>query len=124
MGLFVMFLRTWLGPPWKWKIECNKRHIHDLPALLNEKVEAFEAQLQSVVILQPMHETKEFQPLDYSLLVDVDAEEVDKRDVNHNSILELGRLKEDRVPKIKAKYHILSLSHGVVRLANPRETCR
>ncbi|MCD9643836.1 hypothetical protein HAX54_031688, partial [Datura stramonium] len=66
--------------------------IHDLWGLLNEKIEASEAQLQSVMdTSQCMEQKKEFQPLDCSLLVDVDVEKVDKsEDVNHNSILKLG----------------------------------
>ncbi|MCD7453193.1 hypothetical protein HAX54_019998 [Datura stramonium] len=40
-----------------------------------------------------MEQEEESQPLDYSLLVDVDVEEEDKSDdIKHNSILELGRL--------------------------------
>ncbi|MCD7471506.1 hypothetical protein HAX54_011985 [Datura stramonium] len=68
--------------------------IHDLQDLLNEKVEASEAQLQSVVdTSQCIEEKKESQPLDYSLLANVDVEEVDKsEDVKHNAILELGHI--------------------------------
>ncbi|MCD9646346.1 hypothetical protein HAX54_036113 [Datura stramonium] len=68
--------------------------IHDLQGLLNEKVEAFEVQFKSFVDTSECREQeKESQPLDYSLLVDVYVEEVDKsEDVNHNSVLELGHI--------------------------------
>ncbi|MCE3215812.1 hypothetical protein HAX54_003628 [Datura stramonium] len=53
--------------------------IHDLQGLLNEKVEASEAQLQSVMdTSQCIEQEEEPTPLDYYLLVDVDVEEVDK----------------------------------------------
>ncbi|MCE3049806.1 hypothetical protein HAX54_045817 [Datura stramonium] len=53
--------------------------IHDLQGLLNEKVEASEAQLQSVINTgQCMEQEEEAQPLDDSLLVDAYVEEVDK----------------------------------------------
>ncbi|MCD9643198.1 hypothetical protein HAX54_030447 [Datura stramonium] len=40
-----------------------------------------------------MEKEEDSQPLDYSLLVDLDVEEVDKsEDVKHNSILELGHI--------------------------------
>ncbi|MCD7464817.1 hypothetical protein HAX54_053451 [Datura stramonium] len=59
-------------------------------ALSNEKVEASEAQLQSVAdISQFMKQEEESQSLDYSLLDFVYVEEVyESEDVNHNSILE------------------------------------
>ncbi|MCD7467206.1 hypothetical protein HAX54_004491, partial [Datura stramonium] len=68
--------------------------IHNPQGLLKEKVEASEAQLQSIVdINQCMEQEEESQPLDYSLLVDVDVDEVDKsEDVKHNAIFELGRI--------------------------------
>ncbi|MCD7454020.1 hypothetical protein HAX54_023287 [Datura stramonium] len=61
---------------------------------LNEKVEVFEAQLQSVVdTSQCMEQEGESQPLDDSLVVDIDVEEVDKsEDVKHNAILELWHI--------------------------------
>ncbi|MCD7452919.1 aconitate hydratase [Datura stramonium] len=61
---------------------------------LNEKVEASEAQLQSVMdTSQYMKQEEESQPLDYSFLVYVDVEEVDKSEnVKHNAIFELGRI--------------------------------
>ncbi|MCD7447437.1 hypothetical protein HAX54_029111 [Datura stramonium] len=60
----------------------------------HEKVKVSKSQLQSVVdTIQCMEQEEESQPLDYSLLVDVDVEEVDKSDdVKHNLILELGRI--------------------------------
>ncbi|MCD7454058.1 hypothetical protein HAX54_023375 [Datura stramonium] len=40
-----------------------------------------------------LEQEEESQPLDYSLLVDVNVEEVDKSEnVNHNSILKLGHI--------------------------------
>ncbi|MCE3215669.1 hypothetical protein HAX54_003167 [Datura stramonium] len=60
--------------------------------LLNEKVEASEAQLQSFVdTSQCMEQEEESPPLDDYLLVDVDDEGLDKSDdAKHNAILELG----------------------------------
>ncbi|MCD7459608.1 hypothetical protein HAX54_041437 [Datura stramonium] len=52
--------------------------IHELQGLLNEKVEASEAQLQSVVDTSPcMKQKEESQPLEDFLVVDFDVEDVD-----------------------------------------------
>ncbi|MCE0482301.1 hypothetical protein HAX54_040967, partial [Datura stramonium] len=63
------------------RIECKQEidqfgsRIHDLQALLNEKVEAFEGQLQSVVdTSQCMEQEEQSQPLAYSFLANVDIE--------------------------------------------------
>ncbi|MCD7458251.1 hypothetical protein HAX54_037676 [Datura stramonium] len=68
--------------------------IHDLQGLLNENIEASEAHFQSVMdTSQCMKQEEESQPLNDSLLVDVDVEEVDKsEDVKHNVILELRNI--------------------------------
>ncbi|MCD7463823.1 hypothetical protein HAX54_051486 [Datura stramonium] len=58
------------------------------------RIEAFEAQLQSVMdTSQWMEQEEESQPLDDSLLVDIDVEKVDKsEDVKNNAFLELGHI--------------------------------
>ncbi|MCE3051966.1 hypothetical protein HAX54_051290 [Datura stramonium] len=68
--------------------------IHDLQGLLNEKVKAYEDQLQSVVYTSQCMKQEEQSPrLDDYLLVDVDVEEVDKSEnVNNNAILELEHI--------------------------------
>ncbi|MCE0482046.1 hypothetical protein HAX54_040380 [Datura stramonium] len=54
--------------------------IHDMHGLLNEKVEVSEAQLKSIVdTSQCTEKEEESQPLDSSLLVDIDVEDVDKK---------------------------------------------
>ncbi|MCD9642389.1 hypothetical protein HAX54_029196, partial [Datura stramonium] len=68
--------------------------IHDLQGLLNEKVQVSEAKIQSVMdTSQCMEQEEESQPLDHSLLVNVDVDEVDKSEiVKNNAILELRRI--------------------------------
>ncbi|MCE3050800.1 hypothetical protein HAX54_048196 [Datura stramonium] len=56
----------------------EKLILEHMEGILNEKVEVSEAQLQSVLdTSQCMEQEEESQPLDDSLLVDVDVEEVD-----------------------------------------------
>ncbi|MCD9644132.1 hypothetical protein HAX54_032118 [Datura stramonium] len=75
----------------KQEIDQFGSSIHNLQGLLYEKVEESEAQLQSFVdTSQCMEKKEESQPLDYSSLVYVAIEEVDKsEDVKHNAILGL-----------------------------------
>ncbi|MCD7457521.1 hypothetical protein HAX54_035312 [Datura stramonium] len=73
--------------------------IHDLQGLLNEKVEASESQLQRVVdSSQYIEQEKESEPLDDTLLVDDDVEEVDKSE--DDDVEEVDKSEDDDVEEV------------------------
>ena len=69
--------------------------IHDLEAHLNKKIEASDAQLSIVVDDdQQVEQKEEFQPLNYTLFLNIDVEkEYKSENVVNNAALELRQLK-------------------------------